>query len=212
MLIAPSPWDPERRQERYSVERPVRPPGDSPDPGGPSVNVWINSAASVFASVGTVFAFLLAARVYRRQVLQDRINQARRISARKESDHVVVHNGSDQPIFGVIVVFSDIALARYKPRVADTMEDQMDAGETRPFSSAYVLSTSLWHSVMHEVAFTDSAGIRWARHRAGPLREIEPMQLRHTSPARQTWRDKVRIRRLRRKANRYVPPGIHAGE
>ena len=70
------------------------------------------------AAFGSVSVLLLTARVFSRQVQQERVSQARRVSARKERGPDPGLQGSDQPIHLVEVWLTDIGLARYEPRPA----------------------------------------------------------------------------------------------
>jgi len=152
---------------------------------------WVAAWASSIAALGTAGALVLTGLVFRRQLQQERISQARRVSARKESDHIAVYNGSDQPIYLVNLLFIDLGSEpRYEPGQSDQLYDHVGPGETVSFTARRIHEAGLWHSVEHTVRFTDSAGVRWLRHRWGALSEVKPARRGRQRPWRRGRSDR----------------------
>jgi hypothetical protein len=133
------------------------------------------TVADGVAGIGTVGALIWAVIVYRRQVKDAHIDQASKVFvtllkgdliAGSNYKELIVENGSDLPVFKLVVVLTS-RQPRPEPRRRYTI-DRLPARESVTYDD--VSHFKLEERLMCSMSFMDAAGRGWVRDANGPLK------------------------------------------
>lgn len=128
--------------------------------------------ADIIAGIGTAGALIWAIFLYRRQVQDNRTDQASRIfitlvaADNTVDDHseLAIENNSDLPVFDVLIILVEL------PHDAKANHNEYTSARLHPKEYLTIDRIAATGSHKAAMAFTDAAGRGWVRDTAGRLK------------------------------------------